>query len=200
MTKTIVALFDHTNEAERALQELLGDNFPRDAIADTIGLSKARAVRMVQNSGIAHQDVPFYTESVQRGATIVIVRTTEMHVQRAEDLFAKCDTVDIAARRAELKRGGVDTIVNDALRFDALEAVFRIHYTTNNPQSGSSYDQYRAVYRYGYDLGIDERTRHGDWPAIEADARRSWEQRNPDTWDQFKANIRYAWDTTRRQR
>lgn len=84
--------------------------------------------------------------------------------------------------------------------FEALESDFRTHYTTNYAQSGGNYDQYRTVYRYGYDLGTDERTNTGDWPTVEADARSIWEQRNPGTWDQFKASIQYAWDKARGQR
>ena len=50
---------------------------------------------------------------------------------------------------------------------------------------------------YGYNLASSERTRGKDWNAIQADARQTWEERNPGTWEQFKDSIRYAWDKAR---
>lgn len=328
MTKTIVALFENPNEAKRAVNELYNSNFARDAVAITNGASDAAAMRMLQNGESASQDVQFYTESVQQGGTLVVVCVTDKNIQRATDILAKYDTLDIAARNTELKQSGVNRLVStleedgtvfqvleeqldvgkrqverggvrvrsvvtetpveeqvqlreetvnvarravsrpvtdadmatlkdssfeviatgeeavvaktahvteevvvgkevtehtetvrDTVRhttvdveqinetqqasprgFDALESDFRTHYTTKYAHDGSSYDQYRTVYRYGYDLGTDKRTRTGDWPTVEADARRTWEQRNPGTWERFKAHIRYAWDKARGQR
>lgn len=328
MTKTIVGLFDKANEAKRAMEELRNSNFARDNIAMTNGASDAATMRLLQSGGIATQDVQFYTEGVQRGGTLVVVRSNDNQAQRAADILAKYETVDIDTRSAELKQSGVDMpvstlnedgtvfqvmeeqlavgkrqvqrggvrvhsvvtetpveqqvqlreetvnvtrhavdrpvtdadmatlknasfevtstgeeavvsktahvveevvvgkqttehteTVRDTVRrtnvdveqisgtqhtsapgFDALEADFRTHYTTNDAQSGGNYDQYRTVYRYGYDLGTDERTSKGDWSTVEANARRTWEQRNPGTWDRFKASIHYAWDKARGQR
>lgn len=327
MTKTIVRLFDKANDAKRAVKELRDSHFARDAVAMTSGASDAAAMRMLQQGSIASQDMQFYTESVQRGDTLVVVQATDNKVQRAVGILGKYDTVDIAARNAELKQSGVETAVSplkeettfqvleeqlevgkqqverggvrihsivtespveeqvqlreetvnvvrravdrpitdadmatfkdasfevtttgeevvisksthvteevvvnkeviehtetvrDTVRhttvdveqlngtqqastrgFDTFEADFRTHYTSKDAQNGSSYDQYRTVYRYDYDLGTDERTRNGDWSTVEADARRTWEERNPGTWEQFKSNIQYAWDKAREQR
>jgi hypothetical protein len=53
------------------------------------------------------------------------------------------------------------------------------------------------VYRYGYDLANDRRYAGRDWDAVEADARHSWEERNPGSWDEFKDSVRYAWERAR---
>jgi len=53
------------------------------------------------------------------------------------------------------------------------------------------------VYRYGYDLGTDKRYNTGDWSTVEQQARTRWEERNPNTWDQFRDAIHYAWDKAR---
>lgn len=246
MMNTLVALFENTNEAKRAVQELYSSNFARDAVAMTNGASDAAAMRMLQNGTLASQDVQFYTEGVQRGNTLVVVQAADKKRQRATDILAKYDTVDIAAGSAELLQSSLGTSVRpleeddsvvqtpeerldggrqqvnqdgvpahsididdeqltaaqhtSAHDFDALEADFRIHYMTKYAHNGSSYDQYRTVYRYGYDLGTDTRTLGDDWPTVEADARRTWEQRNPGTWGQFKAHIHYAWNKARGQR
>ena len=56
---------------------------------------------------------------------------------------------------------------------------------------------YEPAYRYGYELGTNERYRGRDWVALEADARRDWEARHPNTWERFKDAIRYGWDKVR---
>jgi len=59
------------------------------------------------------------------------------------------------------------------------------------------YEHYRLVYRYGYDLGVDERFRCAAWLEVEQVARPRWEERNPGTWGEFKETICYAWDISR---
>jgi hypothetical protein len=81
--------------------------------------------------------------------------------------------------------------------FEEYEADFRNDYNTNYTSSGYTYDQYTPVYRYGYGLARDPTYRDWEWDRIEPEARRRWEERNPNTWEQFKDSVRYAWDKAR---
>ena len=81
--------------------------------------------------------------------------------------------------------------------YTGIEADFRSHHQTNAAQHNGPYEHYRLVYRYGYDLGTDTRYRDAAWIDVEQVARPRWEERNPDTWEQFKEMIQYAWDTAR---
>jgi hypothetical protein len=81
--------------------------------------------------------------------------------------------------------------------YAAFEDDFRSHHHTNSAERRGSYEQYRPVYRYGYDLGSDSRYGNADWPTVALQARPGWEERNPGTWEEFKDTIRYAWDTVR---
>lgn len=74
---------------------------------------------------------------------------------------------------------------------------FRTHYQTYGMDSGYTYEQYTPIYRYGYNLAMDPTYRDRDWNAIEPEARRRWEERNPNTWERFKDSVRYAWDKAR---
>jgi stress response protein YsnF len=74
---------------------------------------------------------------------------------------------------------------------------FRKHYVTAFGSSGVAYAEYEPAYRYGYELGTNERYRGRDWAALEAEARRDWEARHPSTWERFKEAIRYGWDKVR---
>ena len=81
--------------------------------------------------------------------------------------------------------------------FGAFEADFRDHHQRNAARRWGSYESYRVIYRYGYDLGADPRYRTAEWATVEQDARPRWEERNPGTWEEFKDIIRYAWDKAR---
>jgi len=74
---------------------------------------------------------------------------------------------------------------------------FRKHYVTAFGDRGTAYTDYEPAYRYGYELGTNERYRGRDWAALEADARRDWEARHPSTWERFKDAIHYSWDKVR---
>lgn len=53
------------------------------------------------------------------------------------------------------------------------------------------------MYRYGYNLATSDSTRGQDWNGVGANARKTWETRNPGTWEEFKDTVRYAWDKAR---
>jgi len=74
---------------------------------------------------------------------------------------------------------------------------FRKHYVSAFGDRGAAYTDYEPAYRYGYELGTNERYRGRDWAALEADARRDWEVRHPSSWERFKDAIRYGWDKVR---
>jgi uncharacterized protein (TIGR02271 family) len=74
---------------------------------------------------------------------------------------------------------------------------FRKHYVTAFGDRGAAYTDYEPAYRYGYELGTNERYHSRDWVALEADARRDWEARHPSSWERFKDAIRYGWDKVR---
>jgi uncharacterized protein (TIGR02271 family) len=74
---------------------------------------------------------------------------------------------------------------------------FRQHYVTTFGNKGAAYTEYEPAYRYGYELGTQERYRGRAWAALEADARRDWETRHPSTWERFQEAIRYGWDKVR---
>ena len=89
------------------------------------------------------------------------------------------------------------TVTVGACFYAEIESNFRDHHYTNAALHHGPYEHYRLVYRYGYDLGTDQRYRDADWSTVEQVARPPWEERNPGTWEQFKETIRYAWDAAR---
>jgi uncharacterized protein (TIGR02271 family) len=129
---------------------------------------RARVVEEV----VAHKEVTERTETV-RGTE----RHTDVDVQREPETAT-------ATRRVTTQD------------FATYNDDFRKHCTTAFAGKGA-YVDYEPAYRYGYELGTHERYRGRDWVALEADARRDWEARHPNTWERFKDAIRYGWDKVR---
>lgn len=78
--------------------------------------------------------------------------------------------------------------------FTDYETRFRNHFDTSYSAGGYSYEQYLPAYRYGYDLAVNDRFQDiDDWSALEPEARRYWDERNPGTWDRFKMAVEHAW-------
>src|SRR5215510_2730761 len=96
--------------------------------------------------------------------------------------------------------GSQTTRPMDKEDFTTYSDNFRKHYVTAFGDRGAAYTDYEPAYRYGYELGTNERYRGRDWVALEADARRDWELRHPSTWERFKDAIRHAWEEVRGRR
>jgi uncharacterized protein (TIGR02271 family) len=129
---------------------------------------QARVVEEV----VVHKDVTEHTETV-RGTE----RHTDVDVQREPETATQTRRV---------------TAPQD---FATYNDDFRKHYGTAFGTSGVAYAEYEPAYRYGYELGTNERYRGRDWAALEAEARRDWEARHPSTWERFKEAIRYGWNS-----
>jgi hypothetical protein len=81
--------------------------------------------------------------------------------------------------------------------FDSYTNDFQNHYSNYFGQRGYTYNDYIPAYQYGYDLANNQRFQGSDWTVIESDARTSWEERHPGTWEQFKDAVHHAWQSVR---
>ncbi len=120
---------------------------------------------------------------------VVIGKDVEEHTQNVRDTVRRTD-VDVEKLGTE-RTGTTRTTDTTGTGFD--DTYYRNYYNNNLKNSGYTYDQYSPVFRYGEALGTSDRYRGKDWSAVEPDARREWENRNPGTWEEFKGSIRHAW-------
>jgi hypothetical protein len=195
------------------------------AVGAGVGAAAGGLIGGLVDMGVPDEDANFYAEGVRRGGTLVSVSAEDSKANRAYDLMQRHGAVDINQRGAEWRKSGwtrfdanaqsynnvrertdVDIEQFEAERavgggsFESFDHDFRSNFDANFARSGYSYDQFAPIYRYGYTLGGSRRYAGKDWSAVESDARRQWEERNPGTWDQFKDAVRYAWDRSRRVR
>lgn len=119
-----------------------------------------------------------------------IVEEVVVSKQVAEHTEAVRDTL----RRTDVE---VEQLPVGVPSFESFSADFQRHWTSIFASGGGSFDQYLPAYRYGVSLAADKRYAGSEWITLEADARRSWEEQQPGTWDRFKSAIQYAWETVR---
>ena len=104
-----------------------------------------------------------------------------------KEVNQRTETVHDTVRRTD--------VAVEQIPFEQLETHFRSDWERANP--GSSYDEARPGYRYGYELA---HRGQGEWTSVEGDARRDWESRNPgSTWDKVKDAARSAYDRARQK-
>ena len=131
------------------------------------------------------------TERVEQPVVQKQARVVE-EVVVGKEATERTETVRDTVRKTDLQVEQVGAVAADSDRFDND---FRANFQESFPGGQYTYEQVKPVYRYGQTLASE----HGgsDWNAVEADARRRWEERNPGTWDRFKDAARYAWDRAR---
>jgi uncharacterized protein (TIGR02271 family) len=145
----------------------------------------------------AREETIEMTETVEEPVVSKRARVVE-EVTVHKEAQERTETVRGTVHRTDVdveQTGGSPTTASRG--FEAYLGDFRQHHTTTFAGSGTYYEAYEPAYRYGYDLGTNERSRGRDWAALEGEARRDWEARQPGTWERFKDAIRYGWDKVR---
>lgn len=107
-------------------------------------------------------------------------------------------TIRDNVRRTDVEVENLDAESGNYQPASTYETGWRTDYDTNYRTSGYTYNQYAPAYRYGHSLATNNRYSDWDWNRVEPEARRTWEERNPGTWDQFKNAVQRAWNDVRR--
>ncbi|MBP8251302.1 MAG: DUF2382 domain-containing protein [Herpetosiphon sp.] len=161
----------------------------RPVSADEINAFKEGAfeVRTMAEQAVVQKDARIVEE-------VVVNKNVTEEVQTIRDSVRRTDVKveEMATNRAvgDTNMAAYETYNND----------FQTYYNTNLKSHGNEYSYYDPAFRYGYSLANDQAYHGQDWNAVEAQARSRWEEHNPNTWDQFKDSVRYAWDTVRGRR
>jgi uncharacterized protein (TIGR02271 family) len=144
-------------------------------------------------------------EVTERAEEPVVQKTARVveEVTVGKDVENRTETVEETVRRKDVDVENMGTGTASGMRtgtpmsWDSYANDFRTHYNSNYANSGYTFEQYTPAYRYGYTLASNDQFRDYDWNRIEPEARRNWEARNPNTWEQFKGAIHDAWDRVR---
>ena len=117
-------------------------------------------------------------------------------VSLGKEVAEKVHTIKETLRRQDVQIEEVPAVRS----LKDYDTDFREFYKTNLAKSGVTYDKLTPAFHYGYELATREPFRSSPWAAVEADSRRIWEEKNPGTWEQSKAVIKYAWEKVRAAR
>jgi len=128
---------------------------------------------------------------------VVVGKDVEQRTETVNDTVRRTD-VDVEQTGTTGTTGTTATtgMTGASTRFQPFETYnsgFRTHWQQNYANSGYTYEQFTPAYHYGYDLATNDRYTDYDWNRVEPEARRSWEQHNPGTWENFKQAVRQAW-------
>jgi hypothetical protein len=117
-------------------------------------------------------------------------------VSLGKEVVEKIETIKATLRRQDVEIEEIPA----ARSFADYDSDFHAFYTAKLANSGVSYDELKPSFNFGYTLATREPFRSSPWSAIEVDGKRIWEEKNPGTWDQSKAVIKYAWEKVRNAR
>ncbi|ELR97172.1 YsnF/AvaK domain-containing protein [Gloeocapsa sp. PCC 73106] len=117
-------------------------------------------------------------------------------VSLGKEVIEKIETIKETLRRQDVEIEEVKT----ARTFVDYDTDFRGFYTTNFSNSGVTYEELQPAFNYGHKLATTEPFRSSPWSAVEPDAKRIWEEKNPGTWEQNQTIIKYAWEKVRSER
>jgi uncharacterized protein (TIGR02271 family) len=144
-------------------------------------LFKERSFEMVETDEIA---------KVAKTARVV------EEVSLGKEVVEKIQTIRDTLRRQDVQ---VEQVA--AVRpYTDFDAAFRSFYSANLADKGVTYQGIQPALHFGYDLATKEPFRSVPWSAVEKDARKIWEGRNPGTWEQSQAVVHYAWEKVRNTR
>ncbi len=160
--------------------------------------------------GIPEYEAKRYESKIREGNILISVHAESSdEVSRAKDIFKNAGAEDIAytgEERVKADSRGLSDTNSERLSasqtcqsepYSSYEPAFHEHFTSEYAQSGRQYAEYDPAYRYGYALATDPHYRGHDWDVVEPEARNGWTEYGPDSWEQSKDAVRYAWDKVR---
>lgn len=181
---------EHVNVERRPVNRAVTEADMASMKEGTIEMTEMAEEAVVSKRARVIEEVVVRKEASEHTETVRdTVRRTDVNV---EQLGTQGTQSTQSSQGSQAMHGGND--------YASYENDFRSHYQKSYANSGYSYDEYTPVYRYGHTLATNDNYRGREWADIETDARASWEQSNPGTWEQFKDSVRYAWEKGRGRR
>jgi uncharacterized protein (TIGR02271 family) len=156
--------------------------------------------RPVNRSVTVDQDIfkPRSFEMVEMDEIAQVKKTARVveEVAIGKDVVDKIETIKETLRRQDVQVEEIPA----ARPFDSYRDNFKSFYTKHLGSSGATFESLLPTFKFGHSLATKEPFRSSPWTAVEVDARRIWEERNPGTWDQSKSVVKYAWENVRSAR
>ncbi|PSF39374.1 hypothetical protein C7H19_00885 [Aphanothece hegewaldii CCALA 016] len=170
---------------ERAVEEQIG---LRD---ETINVERRTVNRPLSGAELdaAFQERSFEMTEVDEEAVVAKTARVVEEVVISKEVANKVETIRDTVRRSDVQ---VEEDYQTARQYSDYDTDFRSYYDRDLANTGMTYEQYSPAFRYGHQLADHYPGR--SWTDIESDAHQMWEDRNPNTWDKFRAIIRHSFE------
>jgi uncharacterized protein (TIGR02271 family) len=172
-------------------------------VAQNVGLrdETIRITRRPVNRSVNISDDLFKSRSFEMVEMDEIAKASKVarvveEVYLGKEVAEKVETIKETLRRQDVQ---IEEFAA-ARPYSDYDTEFRSYYNANLATRGVSYEQLQPGLRFGYQLATTEPFRSSPWSAVEVDAKRIWEEKNPGTWDANKTVVQYAWESVRNSR
>jgi hypothetical protein len=137
-------------------------------------------------------------EMVETDEIALVGKTARVveEVSLGKEVATKIQTIKETLRRQDVE---IEEVRN-AKPFQEYDVDFRAFVKNKLASKGVTFETLKPAFSFGHSLANREPFRSSPWIAVEADAKRIWEEKNPGTWDQNKAVVHYAWEKVRSTR
>jgi len=163
---------------------------------ETIKVNRRPINREVQITDDLFKPRSFELVEIDEIAKVSKTARVVEEVSLGKEVVDKIETIKETLRRQDVEIEEIPA----ARTFQEYDGDFRAFYDKNLANSGVTYDSLKPAFTYGHSLATREPFRSSPWSAVEADSRRIWEEKNPGTWEQNAAVIKYAWEKVRNTR
>jgi uncharacterized protein (TIGR02271 family) len=161
-----------------------------------VRVERRPADRPIADAAAAFREDTIEVEETAEEAVVAKEAHVVEEVAVSKDVEERVEEVRDRVRHTEIDVERAPDVTERAGAAQADDTDYRRHWTETSRTPGLSYEQFDPAYRFGHELARDGR----DWAAVEPEARRRWEERNPGTWERFVGSIRYAWERARGDR
>jgi len=169
-------------------------------VEESVNLRKERV--NVERRPVDRAATPGMMDTFKEGTMEVNAKSEEAVVEKKARVVEEVVVNKTAEQKTEkvrdtVRRSDVD-VTKSGADMDSNRRAWREDYQKQFGSTGRKYEYYDPAYEYGAGLRNEPRYRDYDWTRLEPEARRTWEQRNPNTpWEQIKGAVRYSWERTK---
>lgn len=187
-----------------------------------VGAAAGGIIGTLTGAGVPKEQAGLYAEGVRRGGTLVAVRAPDERANDASMTLKRFSPVDIERRSGDWRKEGwkgfdetgqpyttTTTGYGETTGrmmtgqtamaggdFDTYEPEFRNHYQATYSNTGYGFDQLRPAYKFGYNMGREDRFQGQNWNQAEPMLKREFQQDFPNqSWDTFRDAVYQGWET-----
>lgn len=179
------------------------------AVGAVAGAATGGITAALIKSGVPEDEATAYAQGVERGGTLVMVRTTDDQIDAAKRILRSEQATSVVGQAGDQQTDATLVETNNrgthidypigSTTFSFFDADCQRDFASHYANTRYTYAQLRPFYEYGFNLASDPRYFSASWSEVEADATRYWSENNPnDNWNNYSEAVQFGWNCVRR--